>query len=55
MDSPSNAYHLYPESTTKFFDIDYGFSIDFIRDDSGAVVRATLDRGGGLSTLLKSE
>lgn len=55
MDSPSNSFKLFPESSTKFFDIDFGFTLDFRRDDSGAVVAAILDRGGVLSTLSRVE
>lgn len=55
MTSPTNSYHMFPESNTKFFDIDYGFTIDFTRDDSGAINKAVLDRGGVLSTLSRSE
>jgi CubicO group peptidase (beta-lactamase class C family) len=55
MTSPSNSYNLFPESDTKFFDIDYGFTINFVRDASGVVSEAVLDRGGVLSTLYRSE
>jgi hypothetical protein len=55
MASPANSYHLFPESHTKFFDIDYGFTMDFTRDNSGAVKEAILDRGGVLSPLSRTE
>jgi len=55
MASPANTYHLFPESNTKFFDIDYGFTIDFIRDEGGAVKEAVLDRGGVISMLSRVE
>ena len=53
MATASNSYHLYPENDTKFFDIDFGFSVDFTRDDSGEVVGAVLNRGGVINALSK--
>ena len=53
MISPSNEFSLYPESDNKFFEIDFGFTIEFIRDNDGNVVKAILDRGGVISTLEK--
>lgn len=55
MASPANVYRLYPETNTKFFDIDFGFTIDFVRDDLGAVKEAILDRGGVLTTIPRIE
>ena len=55
MDTASNFYTLYPESNTKFFDIDFGFTIDFGKDDTGAGKTAVMDRGGVLSTLSRIE
>jgi hypothetical protein len=55
MTSPANSYNLFPESNSKFFDIDYGFTIEFVLDASGAVGEAVLDRGGVLSTLFRIE
>jgi hypothetical protein len=50
-----NPYHLYPESRSKFFDIDFGFTMDFKRNDAGVVSEIVLDRGGVISTLPRIE
>jgi CubicO group peptidase (beta-lactamase class C family) len=50
-----NSYHLYPESRNKFFDIDFGFTMDFKRNDAGIVSEIVLDRGGVISTLPRIE
>jgi CubicO group peptidase (beta-lactamase class C family) len=55
MDAPSNSYRLYPESASKFFDINSGFTMEFVRDSSGIVNEIVLDRGGVVSTLARIE
>ncbi|MFC1565629.1 serine hydrolase domain-containing protein [Candidatus Neomarinimicrobiota bacterium] len=54
-DAGTNAYHLYPESNTKFFDIHFGFTMDFIHNEEGLVNEIVLDRGGVVSKLLRIE
>lgn len=55
MDAPSNSYRLFPESASKFFDINSGFTMEFVRDSSGIANEIILDRGGVISTLLRTE
>jgi len=53
MNSPANVYRLFPENERTFFEIDYGFTIEFEVNDSSMPEAAILNRGGVIDKLAR--
>ena len=47
----SSSYRLYPEGALTFFDVDFGFTLEFVSDEGGGIDEVILNRGGVVSTM----